>query len=248
MSPFKLILCSAAALLATASTSSADLTRDGDIGFVVKPSIGADVIQTGEGDFDYAFDDTTNTLNLVGDQSLRVRPGQADSLRASVFVPFASLGTFPEEATFDINHDYKVVNSGGSIIGEASVKVRGVVAVYERGNYDAVDPSTSDLGPILNGFGYTTEQDENGYTLVDHEDALSWILVPGESYVGVVSFIIDVNGALLSQLDPIAAGTLEAGAVSGFDGLTAQFNSVPVPEPASMLGLCEMAGLLLRRR
>ena len=241
-------LCAAGVTLALAATVSADLVRDGDIYFSLAANSDFDPIPIPGGDFAYSYDDASSTINIVGDQSTIVNPGEAPSTGGRAYIPFASLGTIPELATVTVDRDYKVVYSGGEEDTVATIFGTALVQIRERGAYDPAAPNTSQLGPTVLQRVFVTQLDENGLTIVNEQEQAQWVLVPGQEYVGVVSLGLTGLGDLLTSFDPIVASTLEAGAVSGFDGLTVSFSSVPVPEPMSMLSLCGLGGLLMRRR
>ncbi|MEM8875756.1 MAG: hypothetical protein AAGD32_16035 [Planctomycetota bacterium] len=155
------------------------------------------------------------------------------------------VGPLPVEIDPVLDANFKLVNSGGAPDGWSSSSfVQAVV-------FETPDPVDNGfLGPIVTREDTFANQDGNGFLVVDAtvDSEGPFVLVPGLQYRMDVTFATSWDTTGLGIDDPTAAVFLEAGGISGFDGVSVDLNARVVPEPALMSVFAGAGLLLLRRR
>lgn len=165
---------------------------------------------------------------------------------------FSTSGVLPVEIDPLMTMDIKLVIAGGPDgVNYPSVQAVAFLDVYLTGTYINGSSDFTGLGDRVfeMGFGTLPQVIGNGYREYYNQGftLTPYILLPGESYTAVWGFNFYGDTGGLPSGSPPAAGFLEAGGLTSYEGLTIDLRARTVPTPGA-LSLIGLAGLAVARR
>ncbi|MEM8875758.1 MAG: hypothetical protein AAGD32_16045 [Planctomycetota bacterium] len=250
-----LLSVSAAALAMMCASANAQLTPDGPA-LAAGLGVGTTLEELAGGEAASTYDASTGTLTLTGDGFYTHDADVSGTAFGAFFATqtFTPTDSFPVEISPVVTADFKVANGGFLSSDTPRTGITYGFFLFETGNFDpgnTLEPG--DLGDLLvlpydfETFPSNGLLEGNGFAVID-ETATgdSFVLASGISYTAVLR--IAAESSLSDLPDSVTSTTfIEAGGLSGFDGLSVALNARFVPEPA-MLGLAVFAPMLLGRR
>ena len=258
--------CAIAALGGVTAATSGQLVLSDDAPlFLFNEALGNGPFQPADafveipgGEFEAVVDREDDGLIIRGDGYQPLFAGSDKlGMRAYAIIGIESDSIMPTQVTFELDADYKVVNMGGSP-DAPNTGVFSFALLYERqgvqlGDIDRIAPfSYLQDNAIPIAFADEARTDDtlvgNGIAFGESDTSSPFVLAPNTEYLVMLGFVAwSTYVAEGTEGAPSAAMFVEAGGVSGFDGLHLRFNSTYVPEPAAA-SLLAMGGLVLLRR
>ena len=253
MTRFVSIAALAASIVAVASTASAQIVVTNG------PAVDIDIITTSAGPVTFneapggEFTGTTTLtgdsltgqlgFRVAGDGSLPVPVGASTTVLVTGTVAL-EVGPLPVEVSTGVAVNAKIVNSGGTLADPfTNASITSSLGEVRGGSFP--DYSTTNI--LFNSL-FSDSITGNGLTIFDGTNGTpTYILAPNVTYALQLQYQLNVDAGGLTSADPSAAVVLEAGGISGFDGLVGVLNYRAVPEPTS-LGVAAISLLALRRR